>query len=87
MSSPQARFRSVAADEDSLVSAVRAYGVRARLFDDNRMTCLDLARGLALVDERFLLYAADRAAPVPAELRARVAEVERHYERSGCARP
>jgi hypothetical protein len=68
-------------------TALQAYHARARLFDDGRMTCADLARGLALVEERFLAYAASREGTRDEALLDDVRVVDGHFEESGCPRP
>ena len=91
----------VAAPEPTGVQAVRqaidAYRSRASLVANRQMTCDDLARGLADVDEQWLRYTlASPPAAAPEDttlatpeghLAADVEAVEADFERSGCPRP
>jgi hypothetical protein len=92
---------SAAADHgtlaDGVALAVGAFELRERMFASHQMQCSDLARGLVLLEQEWEAYstahtaaraaldssgdAADRA------LYAKVDQVERRFERSGCARP
>lgn len=70
--------------------ALDAYRERASLFASRRMTCVELAQGLADVDDRWLDYTlvAPRAdVPEDTTLAAQVEAVESDFERSGCPRP
>jgi len=91
----------VAAPEPTGVQAVRQaideYRSRASLVANRQMTCDDLARGLADVDEQWLRYTlASPPAAAPEDttlatpegrLAADVEAVEADFERSGCPRP
>ena len=91
----------VAAPEPTGVQAVRQaideYRSRERLVANGRMTCDDLARGLADVDQQWLHYTlASQPAAAPEDttlatpqgrLAANVEAVEADFERSGCPRP
>jgi len=91
----------VAAPEPTGVQAVRQaiaeYRSRERLVANRQMTCDDLARGLADVDEQWLRYTlASQPAATPDDttlatpegrLAADVEAVEADFERSGCPRP
>ena len=81
---------------DSLTRVVRDFADRARLFDRRQLPCAGLARGLELVENRWIAYnAARRSAGVlegaragrDQALYAGVDSVERKFEQSGCARP
>jgi len=81
---------------DSVTQVVRTFADRARLFDQRQLACAGLARGLELVETRWVAYnAARRGAGVldgtragrDQALYARVDSVERKFEQSGCARP
>jgi len=81
---------------DSLTRVVRDFADRARLFDRRQLPCAGLARGLELVESRWIAYnAARRSAGVlegaragrDQALYAGVDSVERKFEQSGCARP
>ena len=81
---------------DSVTQVVRTFADRARLFDQRQLACAGLARGLELVETRWVAYnAARRSAGVldgtragrDQALYARVDSVERKFEQSGCARP
>ncbi|OLB00699.1 MAG: hypothetical protein AUH23_00330 [Gemmatimonadetes bacterium 13_2_20CM_1_69_27] len=93
--SPPARIKLDLAG-DSLTQVVRTFADRARLFDQKQLACAGLARGLELVEKRWIAYnAARRSAGVldgaragrDQTLYARVDSVERKFEQSGCARP
>ena len=93
--SPPARTKLDLAG-DSLTQVVRTFADRARLFDQRQLACAGLARGLELVENRWIAYnAARRSAGVldgaragrDQALYARVDSVERKFEQSGCARP
>ena len=93
--SPPARTKLDLAG-DSLTQVVRTFADRARLFDQRQLACAGLARGLELVENRWIAYnAARRGAGVldgaragrDQALYARVDSVERKFEQSGCARP
>ncbi|PYP49576.1 MAG: hypothetical protein DMD45_14050 [Gemmatimonadetes bacterium] len=81
---------------DSLTQVVRSFTDRARLFDRRQLACAGLARGLEVVENRWIAYnAARRSAGVLDAARAArdqalyagVDSVERRFEQSGCARP
>jgi len=81
---------------DSLTQVVRGFADRARLFDRRQLACAGLARGLEVVENRWIAYnAARRSAGVldagraarDQALYAGVDSVERRFEQSGCARP
>jgi proteasome lid subunit RPN8/RPN11 len=81
---------------DSLTQVVRNFADRARSFDRKQLACAGLARGLELVENRWIAYnAARRSAGVldgaragrDQALYAGVDSVERRFEQSGCARP
>lgn len=86
---------SEAALADPVRRAIDAYRFRAKLFANHQMTCDDLARGFADMDEQWLHYTlaapqtmlSDSTAPPPGTLAADVDEVEADFERSGCPRP
>lgn len=88
---------SLAQATDALDRAIRAYLEKQSLFDQRMMVCADLANGLVDVEASFVAYsamqgrvtpAADSAATLRvAPLLAAVDSVDRHYGRSGCARP
>jgi len=92
--SPQRRLEGVA---DTLALATAAFNVRLRLFQSHQMQCPDLARGLILVEERWVGYNVARTALGAAQDSAREAldrslyagvdAIERQFERSKCARP
>ena len=93
--SPPARTKLDLAG-DSLTQVVHTFADRARLFDQRQLACAGLARGLELVESRWIAYnAARRSAGVldgaragrDQALYARVDSVERKFEQSGCARP
>ena len=93
--SPPARTKLDLAG-DSLTQVVHTFADRARLFDQRQLACAGLARGLELVENRWIAYnAARRSAGVldgaragrDQALYARVDSVERKFEQSGCARP
>jgi len=82
---------------EGVALAVAAFELRERMFASHQMQCSDLARGLVVLEQEWEAYstthtaagaaldssgdAADRA------LYATVDQVERRFERSGCARP
>jgi len=81
---------------DSLTQVVRNFTDRARQFDRRQLACPGLARGLELVESRWIAYnTARRSAGVldgaragrDQALYAGVDSVERRFEQSGCARP
>jgi hypothetical protein len=82
---------------DSLDVAIRAYDQRKQLFDDRMMVCADLGAGLVKVEDAMVAFSTRlRARSAPADSAASVREralfdgadaVERHFERTGCARP
>ena len=79
----------------SVGAAVASYEMRDRMFANRQMQCADLAKGLVILEERWTEYstahtavagdsisvAGDRA------LYARVDQVERSFEHTGCPRP
>ena len=79
---------------DEVARVVLGYQERASLFDNRQMTCADLARGMAQVDEGWRGYNVEGRSeagtldPDRAErdetLYAQVLEVERHFRASGC---
>jgi hypothetical protein len=89
-----ARFEATA---DSAMSVVRNYGDRARLFASRRITCAELTRGFAAVENQMLAYGTARKAlkrPLdPAHvardqaLFAAVDSVDAQFDRSRCPRP
>ena len=95
------RSDTVPAPEPAAAQAVRraidAYRLRESLVAKTQMTCDDLARGLADVDEQWLRYTlASPLASGPEDttlatperrLAADVEAVEADFERSGCPRP
>lgn len=82
---------------EATARAVTGYRERARLFDNNQMTCTDLGRGLVSVEDAWTAYNADGRARVDeltadeatrdTGLAGDVQSVERHFEASGCPRP
>lgn len=82
---------------DTVTATVRNYNDRARLFDNRQMTCTDLSRGLVAVESGWTTYNLRRKAlPAPLDaahfsrdkaVYAAVDSVERHFDRSRCARP
>jgi hypothetical protein len=92
--SPQERLDRVA---DSLALATGAFDVRVRLFQSHQMQCPDLARGLILIEQRWVEYNVARTALGVAQdsahtaldrsLYAGVDAIERRFERSKCPRP
>ena len=93
--SPPARTKLDLAG-DSLTQVVRTFADRARLFDQRQLACAGLARGLELVETRWVAYNAARRGAGALDgtragrdqaLYARVDSVERKFEQSGCARP
>jgi proteasome lid subunit RPN8/RPN11 len=93
--------RSVAAPEptaaDAVQRAIAEYRSRESLVAKHQMTCDDLARGLADVDDQWLHYTLAAPAGSGSEdttlatpegrLAADVEAVEADFERSGCPRP
>jgi hypothetical protein len=89
-----ARFEAAA---DSAMSVVRNYGDRARLFASRQITCAELTRGFAAVENQMLAYGTARKAlkrPLdPAHvardqaLFAAVDTVDAQFDRSRCPRP
>ena len=89
-----ARFEATA---DSAMSVVRNYGDRARLFASRQITCAELTRGFAAVENQMLAYGTARKAlrrPLdPAHvardqaLFAAVDTVDAQFDRSRCPRP
>ena len=92
----------MAAPEPTAAAAVRRaiaeYRSRESLLAKHRMTCDDLARGLADVDDQWLHYtlaapgggsgSEDTTLATPeGRLAADVETVEADFERSGCPRP
>ncbi|HEY6853998.1 MAG TPA: hypothetical protein VI139_07110, partial [Gemmatimonadales bacterium] len=88
------RFEATA---DSAMSVVRNYGDRARLFASGQITCVDLARGFAAVENQMMEYGTARKAlkrsldPSHAArdeaLFAAVDTVDAQFDRSRCPRP
>ena len=88
------RFEAAA---DSAMSVVRNYGDRARLFASRQITCAELTRGFAAVENQMLAYGTARKAlkrpldPAHVErdraLFAAVDTVDAHFDRSRCPRP
>jgi proteasome lid subunit RPN8/RPN11 len=82
---------------ETLVRAVTSYGERAALYDRRRLSCDGLQRGLVIVEEGWMAYNVQGKAGAPSldSARARrdlvlyagVDSVERHFERTTCARP
>ena len=82
---------------DTLALAVTAFGDRTRMFDAKQMTCAGLQRGLQQVEDNWLAYNIARRQTLALfdgqredrdrSLYADVRDVERRFERSGCARP
>jgi proteasome lid subunit RPN8/RPN11 len=82
---------------DTVVFAVAAFDLRARLFAGKKMGCADVARGLVELEQRWIAYTAARkivagrpdAAPIPDDLRLHgdVGAVEQRFARTGCPRP
>ncbi len=81
---------------DTLGLAIRSYNDRAKLYDGRQLDCAGLARGLAALEGEWTSYNvrgkskvgvldAGRAGRDRA-LYAGVDSVERHFDRSGCAR-
>jgi len=89
-----ARFEATA---DSAMSVVRNYGDRAGLFASRQITCAELTRGFAAVENQMLAYGTARKAlrrPLdPAHLArdqalfAAVDTVDAQFDRSRCPRP
>lgn len=88
------RFEATA---DSAMSVVRNYGDRARLFGSGQITCAELTRGFAAVENQMLAYGTARKAlqrpldPAHTErdqaLFAAVDTVDTQFDRSRCPRP
>jgi len=82
---------------DTLALAISGFSMRASMYDSRRMPCSGLARGLAQVEDGWLVYNIARkdlmAGSDPARdardksLYADVRAVELRFERSSCARP
>jgi len=82
---------------DTVALALAAFDVRVTMFEERKMGCVDLARGLVQLDETLLAYGvARRQGPTvldaPRTARDRdlftgASTAERQYERSGCTRP
>jgi hypothetical protein len=81
---------------NAVAEAVTAFDLRVRMFESHQMQCADLSRGLVLVEERWTEYSTGHravaandssAAAADRALYASVDQVERRFERSGCARP
>lgn len=95
--SPVVTPASVEGLADSAAFAVAAFNIRARLYDERKMGCADLARGLIEVDDRWIAYSAARGvggAGLDAtdsardrRLHADVGVVEQRFARTGCPRP
>lgn len=88
------RFEAAA---DSAMSVVRNYGDRARSFASRQITCAELTRGFAAVENQMLAYGTARKAlkrpldPAHVErdqaLFAAVDTVDAQFDRSRCPRP
>jgi proteasome lid subunit RPN8/RPN11 len=81
---------------DSLARTVSRYRERAKLFDNRQIDCAALAPGLVSVEDVMMAYSRGRArTPMLDSTRlahdqliaAGADSVERHFDRSGCARP
>jgi len=81
---------------DSLARTVSRYRERAKLFDNRQIDCAALAPGLVSVEDIMIAYSRGRArTPMLDSTRlahdqliaAGADSVERHFDRSGCARP
>jgi len=82
---------------DTVELAVKAFDVRARLFESRKMTCPDLARGLVQMESRWTAYTlasesgrSERDSARAARdqtLAAAVDAAERAFTRTSCARP
>jgi len=82
---------------DSVSQALTVYADRMRGFEGRQSNCASLIRGLVGVEERWMAYNArgrPRALPLDStrarrdrSLEAGVDLVDRHFERSACARP
>lgn len=89
-----ARFEAAA---DSAMSVVRNYGDRARLFASRQITCAELTRGFAAVENQMLAYGTARKGlkrPLDPThvardqaLFAAVDTVDAQFDRSRCPRP
>jgi hypothetical protein len=76
---------------------VAALDLRVRLFEDHKMTCADLGRGLVAMENRWTAYAlataggstvGDSAEAVRGQaLASDVDAAERRFTRTGCPRP
>jgi hypothetical protein len=82
---------------DSTAFAITAFNVRVRLFENRRMVCSDLARGLIEVEGRWTAYHIARGvagttldgarAAMDERLHGDVSGVEQMFARTGCSRP
>ena len=82
---------------DTLGLAIRAYNDRAKLYDGRQLDCAGLGRGLAALETEWTVYNVRGKSKVGGldagrsgrdrALYAGVDSVERHFDRSGCARP
>ena len=80
---------------DTLALALEAFDIRARLFGARQMTCGDLARGIARVDQQWVAYSAARRGTALDSARdardralyANVRAVESRFDRTTCPRP
>lgn len=81
---------------DSVSRAVRGYGDRMKLFGAEQLDCAGLAQGLVTVEDLWTEYNVGKRGTPPLDpvrttrdqnLYAAVDSVERHFDRSGCARP
>jgi len=89
-----ARFDQLA---ESVTLAVRGYGDRAKLFDNHQLECAGLSHGLVTVEDIWTSYNIQGKKRKPTLDAARTAQdqtlyaavdsVERHFDRSQCARP
>jgi len=84
------------ASSGAVWAAVASFEMRQRMFASRQMQCDDLARGLVLLEERWTAYSTAHPAGVGLDssgvaddkaLYARVDQVERQFERTGCPRP
>ena len=82
---------------DSLALTIRSYNDRAKLYDGRQLDCAGLARGLAALEDEWTAYNVRGKSKVGVldavragrdrALYAGVDSVERHFDRSRCARP
>ena len=82
---------------DSLGLTIRSYNDRAKLYDGRQLDCAGLARGLAALEDEWTAYNVRGKSKVGVldavragrdrALYAGVDSVERHFDRSRCARP